>query len=148
MLAAFVGLGLITVLPLPPSLLDWLAPATAQLYRDVLPGWPGGGGWSTWRSLAVDPYAVCTTLSTLAVGFGVYLVLAGYPWGDEAARARAFGRVFLAMLGAGAVTRAAGPLPGGGRQRSRALGHRRGRSRAAASRAPSSIRTTSRAGSR
>ena len=102
-LAAFVGLGLITVLPLPPALLDWLAPATAQLYRDVLPGWPGGGGWSTWRSLAVDPYAVCTTLSTLAVGFGVYLVLAGYPWGDEDARARAFGRVFLAMLGAGAA---------------------------------------------
>jgi O-Antigen ligase len=102
-LAAFVGLGLITVLPLPPALLDRLAPATAQLYRDVLPGWPGGGGWSTWRSLAIDPYAVCTTLSTLAVGFGVYMVLAGYPWGDETARARAFGRVFLAMLGAGAV---------------------------------------------
>jgi O-antigen ligase len=102
-LAAFVGLGLITALPLPPTLLDWLAPATAQLYRDVLPGWPGGGGWSAWRSLAVDPYAVCTTLSTLAVGFGAYLVLAGYPWGDDDARARAFGRVFLAMLGAGAA---------------------------------------------
>src|SRR5262249_42556976 len=102
-LAAFVGLGLITVLPLPPALLDRLAPARAQLYRDVLPAWPGGGGWSTWRSLSVDPYAVCTTLSTLAVGFGAYLVLAGYPWGDEDARARAFGRVLLAMLVAGAA---------------------------------------------
>jgi O-antigen ligase len=102
-LAAFVGLGLITALPLPPTLLDWLAPATAHLYRDVLPGWPGRGGWSAWRSLAVDPYAVCTTLSTLAVGFGAYLVLVGYPWGDDDARARAFGRVFLAVLGAGAA---------------------------------------------
>jgi hypothetical protein len=102
-LAGFVGLGLISALPLPPALLDWLAPATTQLYRDVLPGWPGGGGWSAWRSLAVDPYAVCTTLSTLAVGFGAYVVLAGYPWGDEEARARAFGRVFLTLLGAGAA---------------------------------------------
>ncbi len=100
-LAAFVALGLLTALPLPPELLERLAPATAQLYRDVLPGWPGSGGWSVWRSLALDSYAVCTTLSTLAIGFGAYLVLAGYPWGDEKARAQAFGRVFLTVLGGG-----------------------------------------------
>jgi O-antigen ligase/tetratricopeptide (TPR) repeat protein len=100
-LAAFVALGLFTALPLPPWLIERIAPATAQLYRDVLPGWPDAGGWSSWRSLALDPYAVHTTLSTLAVGFGVYLVLVGYPWGDEDARARAFGRVFLAALGGG-----------------------------------------------
>ena len=102
-LGAFVALGLLTAIPLPPALLARLAPATAQLYQDVLPGWPGAGGWTIWRSLALDPYAVCTTLSTLGVGFGVYLVLAGYPWGDEEARARAFGRVFLTVLGGGVV---------------------------------------------
>ena len=100
-LAAFVALGLLTALPLPPAVLERLAPATAELYRDVLPGWPGGGGWSIWRPLALDPYAVCTTLSTLAVGFGVYLVLVGYPWADEEIRARAFGRVFLTVLAGG-----------------------------------------------
>jgi O-antigen ligase/tetratricopeptide (TPR) repeat protein len=100
-LAAFVALGLATALPLPPPLIERLAPTTAQLYRDVLPGWPGGGGWATWRSLALDPFAVWTQLSTLAVGFGAYLVLVGYPWGDEAARARAFGRVFLTVLSGG-----------------------------------------------
>jgi hypothetical protein len=100
-LAAFVALGLLTALPLPPIVIEGLAPATAQLYRDVLPGWPGGGGWSAWRSLAFDPYAVWTTLSTLAVGFGAYLVLVGYPWGDEEKRARAFERVLVTLLGGG-----------------------------------------------
>src|SRR5262249_45499224 len=37
-LAAFVALGLLTALPLPPAVLERLAPATAELYRDVLPG--------------------------------------------------------------------------------------------------------------
>ena len=100
-LAAFLALGLATALPFPPGLIERLAPVTAQLYRDVLPGWPGGGGWTTWRSLALDPFAVWAQLSTLAVGFGAYLVLVGYPWGDEAARARVFGRVFLTVLGGG-----------------------------------------------
>src|SRR5262249_15588522 len=45
--------------------------------------------------------AVWTQLSTLAVGLGAYLVLVGYPWGDEAARAHAFGRIFLTVLGGG-----------------------------------------------
>jgi O-antigen ligase/tetratricopeptide (TPR) repeat protein len=100
-LAAFVALGLFTALPLPPALVERLAPATAQLYRDVLPGWPDGGGWTTWRSLALDPFAVWSQLSALAVGLGIYLVLVGYPWGNEAARARVFGRVFLTVLGGG-----------------------------------------------
>jgi O-antigen ligase len=100
-LAAFLALGLFTALPLPPPLIERLAPATAQLYRDVLPGWPGRGGWTSWRSLALDPFAVWAQLSTLAVGLGAYLVLVGYPWGDEAARARVFGRIFLTVLGGG-----------------------------------------------
>lgn len=100
-LAAFVAFGLATALPLPPEWVERLAPATAQLYRDVLPGWPGEGGWSTWRSLALDPYAVWSQLSTFAIGLGAYLVLAGWPWGDDAARARAFGRMVLTLLGGG-----------------------------------------------
>ena len=31
---------------LPPALLRLLSPATARLYADMLPGWPGGGDWS------------------------------------------------------------------------------------------------------
>jgi O-antigen ligase len=100
-LAGFLALGLVTALPLPPGVIERVAPATAQLYRDVLPGWPGGGGWTAWRSLALDSFAVWTQLSTLAVGLGAYLVLVGYPWGDEAARARVFGRIFLTVLGGG-----------------------------------------------
>src|SRR5262249_43536204 len=100
-LAAFLGLGLVTALPLPPWLIERLAPVTAQLYRDVLSGRPGGGGWRALRSLALDPLAVWTQLSTLAVGLGAYLVLVGYPWGDEAARARVFGRIFLTVVGGG-----------------------------------------------
>jgi O-antigen ligase len=100
-LATFLALGLFTALPLPPAIIERLAPATAQLYRDVLPGWPGDGGWTAWRSLALDPFAVWAQLSTLAVGFGAYLVLVGYPWGDEVARARVFGRVFLTVLSGG-----------------------------------------------
>src|SRR5262249_46068391 len=112
-LAAFVGLGLFTALPLPPALVERLSPATAQLYRDVLPGWPDSGGWTTWRSLALDPFAVWSQLSTLAVGLGIYLVLVGYPWGDEAARARVFGRVFLTVLGGGLATGGLAVVAGG-----------------------------------
>ncbi len=101
LLAAFVALGLFTSLPLPPAWIERLAPSTFALYREVLPGWPGAGGWGVWRSLALDPYAVWWQLSTLAVGLGAYLVLVGWPWGDEAMRARAFGRVFLTVLAGG-----------------------------------------------
>lgn len=100
-LVAFMALGLFTAMPLPPWLIERLAPATAALYRDVLPGWPEGGGWTVWRSLAWDPYAVWWQLSTLAVGLGAYVVLAGYPWGDDQARVRAFGRMLLTVLGGG-----------------------------------------------
>src|SRR5262245_42447395 len=91
-LAAFAALGLLTSVPLPPAWIERLVPATAGLYRDMLPGWPGEGGWTAWRSLALDPYAVWAQLSTFGVGFGAYLVLVGWPWGDRAARAKVFGR--------------------------------------------------------
>ena len=100
-LGAFLVLGLVTALPLPPALIERLAPATAQLYRDVLPGWPDGGGWTRVALARPRPLRRLDQLSTLAVGLGAYLVLVGYPWGDEAARARVFGRVFLTVLGGG-----------------------------------------------
>ena len=52
-LAAFVGLVTASTVPLPPSLLERLSPATWKLYASVLPGWPDGGGWTTWRPLAL-----------------------------------------------------------------------------------------------
>lgn len=39
-LGSFLGLVAIQLLPLPPALLDFLSPATYQLYRTSLPGWP------------------------------------------------------------------------------------------------------------
>jgi O-antigen ligase len=100
-LAVFLALGLATSLPIPPPWIERLAPATFALYREVLPGWPGGGGWSAWRSLAFDPYAVWWELSRFGVGLGAYLVLAGWPWGDAGARAKAFGRMFLTLVAGG-----------------------------------------------
>ncbi len=100
-LAAFVALALGTSLPVPPAWIARLAPATFDLYREVLPGWPGGGGWSTWRSLALDPYAVWSQLSRFGVGLAAYLVLTAWPWGDDAARAKAFGRMFLTLIAGG-----------------------------------------------
>src|SRR5439155_402129 len=57
-LAAFGVLALATTVPLPPAVLQLLEPASARLYAGLLPGWPGAGGWSTWRAVAFDPYAV------------------------------------------------------------------------------------------
>src|SRR5262245_8290584 len=96
--AAFVTLALATSLPVPPAWIARLAPATFDLYREVLPGWPDGGGWSTWRSLALDPYAVWWQLSRFGVGLAAYLVLVAWPWGDDAARAKAFGSMVLALI--------------------------------------------------
>jgi hypothetical protein len=109
-LAGFFALGLATALPLPPIVLKSLSPATFQLYADMLPGWPGGGGWTTWRSLALDPFAVWVELSKLAVGLGPYVVLVAYPWGDEAERERVFGRMFMTLLAGGLALAALGLL--------------------------------------
>ena len=82
-LAAFVALALATTLPLPPLLLGLLSPATAQLYAETLPGWPERGGWSGWRTLALDPYGVWSSSARLALGFGVFAVVVAYPWRGE-----------------------------------------------------------------
>ncbi len=101
-LAAFTALGLATTVPLPPAVLSVLAPAASRLYAATLPGWPGGGGWSVWRSLAIDPYAVWTELRRFSIGFGAFAVLVAYPW-DESARGHAFARLVLTLVAGGAV---------------------------------------------
>src|SRR5438132_642354 len=45
-LVLLIGLALATTLPLTPAVLRLLAPATARLYAEMLPGWPGNGGWT------------------------------------------------------------------------------------------------------
>jgi O-antigen ligase/tetratricopeptide (TPR) repeat protein len=106
MLATFVGLALATALPLPPLLLDALAPAAARLYRDALPGWPGAGDWTTWRSLALDPYGVFVELGRFSIGFGVFAVVVAYPWQShdfaEAPGVRVCGRLLLTLIAGGA----------------------------------------------
>lgn len=88
-LAAFAGLALLTCVPLPPGVLEALAPATARLYRDVLPGWPGAGDWSPWRPVALSAFAVVSTLTRFSIAFGAFAVILAFPWrsideGDEA----------------------------------------------------------------
>ena len=106
MLAAFVGLALAMTLPLPPRLLDALAPATARLYRDALPGWPGAAEWTAWRSLALDPYGVLVELGRLSIGFAFFAVVVAFPWQSddfaEAPGTRIFGRLLLTLIAGGA----------------------------------------------
>src|SRR5207247_573020 len=62
-LVGLVGLALATTLPLPPAVLRLIAPATARLYTEMLPGWPGSGGWTVWRPIAIDTYGVWAEIS-------------------------------------------------------------------------------------
>jgi hypothetical protein len=101
-LAAFTALGLATTVPVPPAMLEWLAPATARLYGVALPGWPGGAEWSTWRSLALEPYAAWVQVTRLSVGLGVFAVIVAYPWSDDE-RTRVTGRLVLTLLGGGVL---------------------------------------------
>ncbi|MEO6030145.1 MAG: O-antigen ligase family protein [Candidatus Binatia bacterium] len=101
-LTAFVAIALLTTVPLPPFLVRVLAPATARLYADMLPGWPGGGDWSVWRTLAIDPYGVWVHLGRLALGFGVFAVIVAYPWRSdipgEAGEAPVLARLLLTLI--------------------------------------------------
>jgi O-antigen ligase len=111
-LAGFVALALATTVPVPPALLRALAPATARLYADMLPGWPGGGGWSASRSVAIDPYGVWLALCQVSIGVGAFAVLVAYPWqpawDGEDARQAVFARVLLTLLAGGVLVAAAG----------------------------------------
>lgn len=109
-LAAFVAIALVTTLPLPPILLRLLSPATARLYAETLPGWPGEGGWSTWRSLAIDPYGVWAEMTRLTLAFGAFAVMIAYPWRSELpsenADASVSARILLTFVVTGTVVAA------------------------------------------
>src|SRR5438034_5300499 len=113
-LVGLVGLALATTLPLPPAVLRLLAPATARLYAEMLPGWPGNGGWTVWRPLAIDSYAVWAELSRFSIGLGAFLVTVAYPWRaaveEDDARAAVFDRLLLTLLAAGALLAGLGLL--------------------------------------
>jgi len=113
-LVGLVGLALATTLPLPPTVLRLLAPATARLYTEMLPGWPGNAGWTVWRPLAIDPYGVWAELSRFSIGLGAFLVTVAYPWRataeEEDARAAVFDRLLLTLLAGGALLAGLGLL--------------------------------------
>jgi O-antigen ligase/tetratricopeptide (TPR) repeat protein len=100
-LAAFVLVGLLTTLPLPPLVLAWIAPGAEALFRANLPGWPESGGWAPWRPTALEPFAVSVELLRFAIGFGAFAVIVAYPWAEtargESGRTRAFRVLFLTI---------------------------------------------------
>src|SRR5207244_4347254 len=105
---------LATTLPLTPAVLRLIAPATARLYAEMLPGWPGNGGWTVSRPLAIDPYAVWAPVSRVSIGLGAFLVTVAYPWRaaveEEDARAAVFDRLLLTLIAAGALLAGLGLL--------------------------------------
>jgi hypothetical protein len=102
-LAVFAWLALATTLPIPPTILSMLSPATAELYAQTLTAASGG-----WRPLAIDPFGVWTELGRLGIALGSFAVVVAYPWRtvdrpDEDARERVFGRLFLTLVVGGAL---------------------------------------------
>jgi O-antigen ligase len=106
-LAAFVALALLTTVPLPPTLLEAVSPHTAALVRDALPGWPGGGGWSEWRPLALHPHGVWLELCKIGIALAAFATIASYPWqaqlGEVDPRRRVFGTLLLTVIAGGAA---------------------------------------------
>jgi len=106
-LAAFLGLALVTTIPLPPAVLGLLSPDTAALYREMLPGWPQAGTGSAWRPLAFDAHGVWYELCKLGIGLGTFVVLVAYPWEaefpDDEPRLQVFGTLLLTLVSGGAV---------------------------------------------
>jgi hypothetical protein len=86
----------LSLVPLPPRVIEALAPRTFELYATALPGWPtrppfveaaaaafatdAAPGANPWRPLSLVPYDTARSLSLAAA----YLTLAGtiafYPW--------------------------------------------------------------------
>jgi len=107
-LAAFLLLGVLTTVPLPPKVLEWISPATARLYAEALPGWPGEGGWTVWRPLAISPWDVMSTLGRISIGLGAFAVIVAFPWRtrpgeEEDARSWVLGRLVATVLAGGVL---------------------------------------------
>ena len=113
-LVGLVGLALATTLPLPPAVLRLIAPATARLYAEMLPGWPGSGGWTVWRPIAIDTYGVWAEISRFSIGLGAFVITVAYPWrapaAEEDARTAVFDRLLLTLLAGGALLAGLGLL--------------------------------------
>src|SRR5439155_773283 len=105
--AGLVALAPARTLPLPPAGLRWIPPATSRLYSEMLPGWPGAGGWTLWRPLALDPYAAWAALGRFSIGLGAFVVAVSYPWrtrdpaGDG--RPMVFARLLLTLIAGGVL---------------------------------------------
>src|SRR5213595_1731567 len=113
-LAGLVALALATTLPLPPAVLRWIAPATTRIYSEMLPGWPGAGGWALWRPLALDPYAAWAALGRFSIGLGAFAVCVSYPWRSadhegDAGRV-VFARLLLTLIAGGVLLACLGLL--------------------------------------
>jgi tetratricopeptide (TPR) repeat protein len=106
-LAAFLTLGLLTTVPLPPSVLSVLSPRAFALYHDMLPGWPDAGGWQAWRPLALDAHGVWVELCKIGIGLGTFVVLVAYPWTaelpDDEPRENVFATMLLTLVAGGAA---------------------------------------------
>jgi len=96
--AIVLGLWLLfTIVPLPPSLVRILSPATYRLLADTLPGWPLRPGYAdiagasaagllpvTWRPLALSPFLAHAELLRYLAYVIAFLVVAYYPWRSDA----------------------------------------------------------------
>ncbi|MFN8543928.1 MAG: hypothetical protein U0807_06970 [Candidatus Binatia bacterium] len=98
-LAAFVGIVVLTTLPLPPLLLRTLDHGTAGLFAATAPEWPA------WYPLALDPWAPWPSLATLVSAVGLFAVLVAYPW-----RTRVGLRLVLTLLAGGVLVAGGGLL--------------------------------------
>src|SRR2546430_16878361 len=73
----------------------------------MLPGWPGSGGWTVWRPIAIDTYGVWAEISRFSIGLGAFVITVAYPWrapaAEEDARTAVFDRLLLTLLARGAL---------------------------------------------
>src|SRR5439155_1059471 len=91
-------------------------PAWGDLYfySELLPGWPGAGGWALGRPLALDPYAAWAALGRFSIGLGAFVVAVSYPWrtrdpaGDG--RPMVFARLLLTLIAGGVLLACLGLL--------------------------------------
>jgi O-antigen ligase len=101
---------LFTIVPLPPSLMRLLSPATYRLLADMLPGWPHTPGYAdiagvsaagllpvTWRPLALSPFLARAELLRSLAYVVAFLVVAYYPWRSDAVVARRLAQLLIGV---------------------------------------------------
>jgi hypothetical protein len=108
----------LTLLPLPPAVIEALSPAAYDLLRAALPGWPVTAGYATvsgsaagaagaqglfplsWRPLALAPFFARAALLRLLAYAIAFFVVAYYPWrgGTQTMRRLAHLLLIVALL--------------------------------------------------